>query len=246
MHILPNSPEKVFQSGIIDCGMSDHQLMFCTRKVKRNKFNKHNNVFLRSLKHHTVHLFFKKIQKFDFSNYERFSCTDATYIDFLNKLMKNVNEIVPSKEIRIKNKTHEWFDREISEFIHALEKFLVKLKKSKLRIDEENYKKVKYQVQNLIRKKKREFYETNLRQKINKSKELWKTLKSMGLPSKTVTASNICLKNKMKYYSMPQKTAPFLKIIFQVLHITWYLSYLFRLIFLLNLKLHPTMTIMQC
>ena len=82
------------------------------------------------------------------------------------------------------------------ELIHAHEKLFLKLKKSKLHTDEENYKKVKYQVQNLIRKKKREFYETNLRQKINKPKELWKTLKSMGLPSKAVTASNICLKDK--------------------------------------------------
>ena len=82
------------------------------------------------------------------------------------------------------------------ELIHAREKLSLKFKKSKLHIDEENYKKVKYQVQNLIRKKKREFYETNLRQKINKPKELWKTLKSMGLPSKAVTASNICLKDK--------------------------------------------------
>ena len=80
--------------------------------------------------------------------------------------------------------------------IHACEKLFLKFKKSKLHIDEENYKKVKYQVQNLIRKKKREFYETNLRQKINKPKELWKTLRSMGLPSKAVTASNICLKDK--------------------------------------------------
>ena len=52
--------------------------------------------------------------------------------------------------------------------------------KSKLYIDEENYKKVKYEFENLVRKKKREFCEINLKQKINKSKELWKTLKSMG------------------------------------------------------------------
>ena len=45
-HILTNSTEKIFQSGIINCGMSDHQLMFWTRKVKQAKFNKHNNVFL--------------------------------------------------------------------------------------------------------------------------------------------------------------------------------------------------------
>ena len=90
----------------------------------------------------------------------------------------------------------EWFDREIVELIHARAKLLLKFKKSKLHIDEENYKNVKYQVQNLIWRKKREFYETNLRQNINKPKELWKTLKSMSLPFKVVTALNICLKNK--------------------------------------------------
>ena len=62
-HILTNSTEKIFQSGIIDCGMSDHQLIFCTRKVKRAKFNKHNNVFQSSLKHYTVSVFVKKSQK---------------------------------------------------------------------------------------------------------------------------------------------------------------------------------------
>ena len=176
--------------GITDCGMSDHQLFCCKRNVKRTKFNKHNHVFLRSLKHYAVNnVFVKKLEKVNFSDYERFSCIDAAY-----KLMKVVNEIALSKEIRIKNNVQEWFDREIDELIHAREKLFLKFKKSRLLIDEENYKKVKYQVQNLIRKKKRELYETNLRQKINKLKELWKTLKSMGLPSKAVTASNICLK----------------------------------------------------
>ena len=132
-HILTNSAEKIFQSGIID-------------------------VFLRSFKHYTVNVFVKKLQKVDFANYEQFSCIDAAYTDFLNILMKVVNEIASCKEIRIKNNTREWFDREIAELIHACEKLFLEFKKSKLHIDEENYKKVKYQVQNLIRKKKREFY----------------------------------------------------------------------------------------
>ena len=37
----------------------------------------------------------------------------------------------------------EWFDREIAELKHACEKLFLKFKKSKLHIDEENYKKVK-------------------------------------------------------------------------------------------------------
>ena len=154
-HILTNSSEKIFQSGITDRGMSDHQLIFCTRKVKRAKFNQHNNVLLRYLKHCTVNVFVEKLQKVNFSNSERFSSIDAAYTDFLNKLMKVVNKIAPSKEIRIKNNAQEWFDREIAELIHARGKLFLKFKKSKGSHWWRKLQKVKYQVKNLIRKKKR-------------------------------------------------------------------------------------------
>ena len=72
-HVLANFTEKIFQSGIIDGGMSHHQLIFSTRKVKRAKFNKLNNVFLRSLKHYTVNVFVEELQKVNVSNHERFS-----------------------------------------------------------------------------------------------------------------------------------------------------------------------------
>ena len=160
--------------------------------------------------------------------------------------MEVVNEIAPSKEIRIKNNTQEWFHREIAELIYAREKLFLKFKKSKLHIDEENYKKVKYQAQNYIRKEKREFYETNLRQKINKPKELWKTLKSMGVPSKAVTASNICLKEKDKIVFNASKNCSIFK--------NYFSSLAHNLVSKLPLspniftesKLHPTMTITQC
>ena len=79
--------------------------------------------------------------------------------------------------------------------IHAREKLFLKFKKSKLHTDEENYKKVKYRVQNLIRKKKIEFCENNLRQKINKPKELWKNLKVFGPKSgNSIPAGNYMFK----------------------------------------------------
>ena len=66
--------------------MLDHQLIFCTKKVKWAMF------FLRSLKHYTVSVFLEELQKIIFSNY-CFSCIDTAYNDFPNKLMKVVNEI---------------------------------------------------------------------------------------------------------------------------------------------------------
>ena len=36
-HILASYLERVTQQGIIDVGLSDHQLIFCTRKISRIK-----------------------------------------------------------------------------------------------------------------------------------------------------------------------------------------------------------------
>ena len=54
-YLIPtNLTEKIFEFGIIDSGVFDHQLIFCTRNVKRIKLNKHNNLLLRSLRHYTA------------------------------------------------------------------------------------------------------------------------------------------------------------------------------------------------
>ena len=99
-------------------------------------------MFLRSIKHYTINFLEEGLQKVNFLNYERFSNIDAAYTDFRNKLMKVIDKIAPSKEIRIKNNNHDWFDREVADLIHVREKLFLKFKKSKLHIDEEIYKKI--------------------------------------------------------------------------------------------------------
>ena len=49
-HILTNSSEKVVQTGIIEESLSDHQLIFCNRKIKRQKSNTHNDPTFCSMK----------------------------------------------------------------------------------------------------------------------------------------------------------------------------------------------------
>ena len=50
--ILVSNIDKISQSGVIDIGISDHSLIFCTRKQTKAVFDKHNSVKLRSLKHY--------------------------------------------------------------------------------------------------------------------------------------------------------------------------------------------------
>ena len=70
-----------------------------------------------------------------------------------------------------------------------------KFKKSKKSNDHKNYKKARNKVQHLINKKKKTFVVGKLNENIGKPKELWKSLKSLGLPSKKATPSSICLEN---------------------------------------------------
>ena len=45
--------------------------------------------------------------------------------------MKVINEIVPTKEMKMKNNTQYWFDREVGDLIQAREKLFLRFKKSK-------------------------------------------------------------------------------------------------------------------
>ena len=67
------------------------------------------------------------------------------------------------------------------------------MKSTKWHIDEDLYKEAKYHALKLIKPKKSPFYKEKLKENIGKPKELWKALKSLGLPSKNGTNWNICL-----------------------------------------------------
>ena len=70
-----------------------------------------------------------------------------------------------------------------------------KFNKSKLEVDRLNRNHVRSQLQKLIRTRKREYVTEKLTENINKPKDLWKNIKSLGLPSKSASESKISLKN---------------------------------------------------
>ena len=60
------------------------------------------------------------------------------------------------------------------------------------------YKEAKTNVKKLIKIKKRDLYQEKLRKNVGKPKELWKALKSLGLPSEITQASQVSLKEGEK------------------------------------------------
>ena len=97
-HVLTNPPHKIIQSGVIEMSLSDHELIYCTRKTAKLKSNKHNQLNIRTIKNYTAENFIELLNKIDFLNYQTFSCVNKAYLDFITKLITAIDTLCPSKK----------------------------------------------------------------------------------------------------------------------------------------------------
>ena len=81
-------------------------------------------------------------------------------------------------------------------------------------------KKARNKVQYLINDKKKTFVVGKLNENIGKPKELWKSLKSLGLPSKKASLSTIVLKKTEHYHLIPKLTPKFLETFIRIWQVT--------------------------
>ena len=88
-------------------------------------------------------------------------------------------------------------DDEVLEGINRRNKLVQKFKRSELYDDNGNYKKAQNDVQNLIKNKKKNFFSNQLTENAGKPKELWKTLRKLGAPSKEQSMSTISLEKDL-------------------------------------------------
>ena len=59
-HILANSTDKIFEVGTMDIGLSDHQLIYSTRKQIKEKTHTKTYIKYRSLKNYQPDILIKK------------------------------------------------------------------------------------------------------------------------------------------------------------------------------------------
>ena len=141
--------------------MSDHQLIYCTRKISRIKRGSHKQIKFRSFKHYTADLFEQELSRLNFPNYRNFNDINEAYNDFIQKIMNVIDKVAPLKERRVKQNSQEWFDGEIADEIKNRDKLFRKFKKSKLQIDKDIYNAARYKLQKMIINKKKHFLKTN-------------------------------------------------------------------------------------
>ena len=81
-----------------------------------------------------------------------------------------------------------------------------------LETDKDLLKAAKISLKNITQKKKRTFFQDKLKENSNNSKELWKTLKSLGMNSKNVNQwKNFLKENSVTQFEPKKKMQIFLK-----------------------------------
>ena len=91
----------------MDLGLSDHQLIYCTRKTTHVKYSQHKYIKIRSLKNYTVDLFCELLRNINLPKYStEYNNLNEAYTDIVENAMSVVDKIAPMKEIRIKGNTH--------------------------------------------------------------------------------------------------------------------------------------------
>ena len=104
-----------FNNGVLSLGVSDHQMIYCTRKSPKTKSFSHKYIKIRSMKNYSIDLFLKKLKLIKFPKYSEFMDINAAYSHFIQVITSIIDEIAPLKEIRIRNNTEEWMDEEVLE-----------------------------------------------------------------------------------------------------------------------------------
>ena len=161
-HILPSFPSEISQKGVINIGLSDHQLICCTWKISKFKTGGvHKCINFCSSKNYRVN-YKKCLVQLIFPNFEIFDNVNAAYSDFFQKIMTVTDKVTPFRTKQGKGNIQKWFDGEVLEQLNSREKHFQKFKKSRLHIDKELFKKAKYEVLKLIATKKQAFFKEKI------------------------------------------------------------------------------------
>ena len=103
-------------------GLSDQDMIYCTRKTYLLKSHKHNEIFVRPMKRYSPKKFLENLREVVFPDYLTYTCVNNAYSDFIYRFVWAINFIAPAKKIRVKANSKPWFDNQIASAIQRRNK----------------------------------------------------------------------------------------------------------------------------
>ena len=185
--IFTSVVDNITQSGVLTVGISDHLVIYCTRKVTRAKSGCHKCVKIRSLKKYTKLQFNELLRQCGLDCIYDINNVNEAYEFFKDKFVATLNKLAPIKEVRIKQDTEPWMCSEILDLIKQRDYYLKKFKQTKSSIDLAQHHTLRNQVTQHIRKAKAHFIKDSVEENKGNPKQLWRVMQDLGCSKKCKT-----------------------------------------------------------
>ncbi|CAB3996972.1 Hypothetical predicted protein [Paramuricea clavata] len=180
--IMISSSSKVKSSEVVDIGISDHSMIYCTLKLRADKPRlEYKDV--RSFKNYNSESFKAELSQLPF--HETYRINDVNEkIDHFNQLFINtLDKHAPIKHIRIKGRLNQFINKEL--------KCTMKLRDKKLRIfrlsrnaeDWDVYRQLRNSIKTSLRAAESNFVWNQIEEYEGNSRSMWKVIRGC-LPSK--------------------------------------------------------------
>ncbi|KAF3832206.1 hypothetical protein F7725_025871 [Dissostichus mawsoni] len=211
--ILTSDESRISGKGVIACGLSDHYMIFCTRKKLKQRAGCHKTVTSRDLKTYSSEAFNLELESLDWSEELSGTQVEETWLGFKTKFSTVLNNMAPLRTTRVKNRAEPWMhsdiltamktrDKKCSEF-HKSQSMLTKSTSSELQAHVTELKlkrnRLRNDVNSMIKTAKKNFINDKTEVNKNKPRELWKLLNNqLGCSKKLKTRfSNIKTDNTL-------------------------------------------------
>ena len=109
---ITNSPEKVTNSGVIHLGISDHSLVFLSRKTQYCRIGP-RVIETRQFKHFNRGKFLSDLNQLPWANVDLYSDPNEMWRVWKEMFLGCVDKHAPLKSKRIRNKRSPWITREL-------------------------------------------------------------------------------------------------------------------------------------
>ena len=193
-HIYTNDTRKISQSGVIESGISDHFITYCTRKIVRGQIGKHNTVKIRPMKDYSKESFIDLLNECDWDLVCQSRDVNEAWVKFSTMFTQVLDDIAPEKEIRIKGRTEPWIDAEILELMQERDRALFNANRNKSDTElRKKYNRLRNKIIKQTRKAKSKHFCEKIEENKDNPKLLWRQLNTIGYSNKSKEKSKIVL-----------------------------------------------------
>ena len=191
--IFTNSP-CIFDQGTLDVNISDHEMIFVTRKHMAKTKNP-SSFKGRSYRNYNENMFIQQLNDIDWHAFYQCISPDIAWSIMENNIMAKIDTMCPTQTFHVKHLKDPWISQELLEAIKDKDRLLSKAKRTNNENDCIIARSRRNEVKKIVKNAKADFIKEHLEQYKNDSKKFWKTLRDVVPSSKNTNSNKILLKD---------------------------------------------------